>query len=263
MFKIIFFLWRKEGMTPSEFRDYYEQRHAKNNQKVRPASADYRRNYPMINDPWTDAGGLARLGGFDVMSENSYPDRSRHEKVLEVMSRSPEAPLIHEDEAKFEIRDKKKVFVCREIPTHEYDSSGYQMAAIRNEHAKFKLVRYVHRADGLTPAAFEDQYEGTRVPVMADIFSNSLDYRRNYLLFEDPLTFNGPQEKPTPIERASFACDLVEQIWYESREAAKVDYARFLDSVRVNDGSRRPDALNSPLVVVNEYRLPRPETLSW
>lgn len=257
MFKIVFFLWRRHGMTAQEFLNYYEDKHAHNNQKVRPASADYRRNYPRSEDPWTDAAGLAKLGGFDVMTENFYPERAAFQNVLDIMVRSPAAHRINEDEARFEIRDRKKVFVVREIPTLEFGSPDYEPAARRNESAGFKLVRYVKRAENIAHADFREQYETVRVPAMTRLFANSLDYRRSYLLFEDPLTFNGPQETPTPIARASFPCEMIEEIWYESREAAAGDHARFVAGVSSAAGAAL-EASGSALVVVQEHRMPRP-----
>jgi hypothetical protein len=258
MFKIMFFLWRRQGMSVPEFRSYYEDKHAHNNQKVRPASADYRRNYPEVDDPWTDASALARLGGFDVMTENFYSERAAFERVLDVMIRSSAAKLIEEDEARFEIRDRKKVFVVDEVPTLDYASPDYENAARRNETARFKLVRYVRGSAELTPEEFRDRYEKDRAPALARIFSNSIDYRRNYLQFEDMLTFNGPQERPTPIERSSFPCDMIEEFWFPSRDAAEADYVRFSSQAR-SSGIEAPD---SPLVVVREHRMPRPQPVS-
>jgi hypothetical protein len=260
MFKIMFFLWRRQGMSAAEFRNYYEDKHAHNNQKVRPASADYRRNYPAAEDPWTDAPGLAKLGGFDVMTENFYPDRAAFQKVLDIMIRSPAAKLIEEDEARFEIRDRKKVFVVHEVPTLDFASSDYEAAARHNEIARFKFVRYVRRAENLTPGEFRDSYEKTRAPAMTAIFANSIDYRRNYLQFEDALTFNGPQETPTLIERTTFPCDMIEEIWFESREAAEADHARFVSQLRSAPGANL-EAPGSPIAVVREHRMPRPRQM--
>lgn len=257
MFKIMFFLWRRDGMSVEDFRSYYEDKHAHNNQKVRPASADYRRNYPLLDDAWTDAEGLAALGGFDVMTENFYPQRSAFENVLDVMIRSPAAKLIEEDEAQFEIRHRKRVFVVDEVPTVEFDSPRYDTTALRNETAKFKLVRYVRRNEAVSPAEFREQYELVRAPALARIFAGSIDYRRNYLKFEDALTFNGPQERPTPIERSTFPCEMIEEIWYESREAAAPDFARFRAQADTAQGASI-ESPGSPLAVVRECRMPRP-----
>jgi hypothetical protein len=257
MFKIMFFLWRRQGMSVPEFRDYYENKHAHNNQKLRPASADYRRNYPEVDDPWTQAQDLARLGGFDVMTENFYPERAAFQKVLDVMVRSSAARLIEADEARFEVRERKKVFVVDEVPTVDYSSLDYEATARRNETARFKLVRYVQRARSLTPAEFRDQYERTRAPMLGGIFGSNIDYRRNYLQFQDALTFNGPQERPTPIERSTFPCDMIEEIWFASRAAAASDHARFVAQARTGLGADL-ESPGSPLAVVQEHRMPRP-----
>lgn len=256
MFKIMFCLWRRAGLTPEQFCHYYEQIHVHNNQKVRPASADYRRNYPDLDDSLTDKTGLERLGSFDVLTENWYPDSKRFEAVLQAFVNSPATPAIIEDEAQFEVRDRKLVFVVSESPTYEFGSSEYEQRARRNERAAFKLLRFVSKPEGMTAEAFRSDYEARVAVEVGRLFGGAFDYRRNYLLFDHPLTFRGPQETPSRIERERFPADLVEEFWFDDRELAVAD----IQNLKRQIG--RPDADDdATIVAVREHRLKRPEKL--
>lgn len=258
MFKIMFCLWRRPGLTPEQFRHYYEDVHVHNNQKVRPASADYRRNYPDPADPLTDMAGLARLGSFDVMTENWYPDRKRFEAVLQAFVNSPATPAIVEDEAQFEVRDRKLVFVVSESPTFEYGSSEYEKRAMRNDRAGYKLLRFVSKHRGQTPADFRSEYEAGVAAQIAEQFGSAFDYRRNYLLFDDPLTFRGPQESPSRIERERFPADLVEEFWFDNREGALRD----VENLKGREfGAAISGSHDAATIAVREHRLRRPEEL--
>jgi hypothetical protein len=253
----MFFLWRRPGMTTEEFQRYYEERHTHHNAQYRPASADYRRNFPDPDDPWTDQEQLAHLGGFDVMTENWYPERASFEGVLAAVRQSPARERIAEDETRFEIREKKKVFAADEIGSPAYDSPEYELAATRNEDARFKLVRCVRRAEGLSGADFRTRYEASEGPHIQTIFANSIDCRRSYLMFSDPLSFVGSHDAPSPADESCFDCDVVEEIWYGSRDAATSDVARYREWL-TKEKSLVSDAARSPLVVMREYRTARP-----
>jgi hypothetical protein len=56
MFKVIFFLWKRAGMSRGEFINYYEVSHANlgkhedgSGELLVPIAIDYRRNYPLWN----------------------------------------------------------------------------------------------------------------------------------------------------------------------------------------------------------------------
>jgi EthD domain len=244
-------------MSATEFSQYYEERHAQSNQRLRPASADYRRNYPDLGDPWTQRDKLSELGGFDVMTENWYSSRAAFENVLSVMTRSSVSATIMEDEARFEIRERKKVFAVEETPTLDYESGAHEAWAQRNEAGGFKIVRYVTAPFGMPSKEFRSHYEEWVATGSAEIFSRAFDRRRNYLLFDDPLTFNGPQERPSAITHGSFGCDLIEEFWYPDRKAATPDieqYASIAGHTASSEGIR-PRAF---LVIVREHRMARP-----
>jgi len=255
MFKIIYFMWRRADMSCADFAHYYEDKHTHNNARIRPASKDYRRNYPLPDSPLSDRGALARLGDFDVMSENSYVDRAGFAVVLDAIRQSPARELIAEDEARFEIRESKRVFVVDERGGLTPDAADYEARALRNEAKRVKLLRFLTRSS-LTPLAeFRERYETEQVPVIAGLLDGCIDYRRNHILFDDPMSFAGSHHAPTPADETTFPASLVEEIWFDSEDAAA-------------QGRRRLATLAAdPLVVldatcllaVTECRTPRPQ----
>jgi EthD domain len=259
MFKIIYFLWRRPDMTREEFVRYYEEKHTHNNARIRPASRDYRRNYPVLEDPWTDAAGLAALGGFDVMAENWYADRAGFAAVLAAITRSPGKELIAEDEARFEIRDRKKVFVAQELGTPPLVSADYQRRAARNEQGGFKLVRFVAKTRSLDSAQFCERYEAEVAPRVTEAFRDNIDYRRNYLLFDDPMSFTGSHDASAPANEQSFSCHLIEEMWYADRAAVGAGFAELEALYRCAAHEAIVDTDRSPTVVMAEHRTSRPE----
>lgn len=247
MFKILFFLRRREGMSAADFQDYYEEKHALHNQRLRPASADYRRNYPRVGDPLTQGPLPVHLRTFDVMTENWYAERAAFENIFDIMVRSPAARSVEEDEARFEIRAEKRIIVAEEVLS---PASG-TLAPAWNDRAGFKLIRFVTSQHPPSPD-FRADYEANRAPLIDDMFSESIDLRRSYLKFDDPLSFIGPQESSRVIRHEDFPCDLIEEIWYESRAAAQSDRDRCR-------GRKAAAGLeHSSLIVVDECRTPRP-----
>jgi hypothetical protein len=254
MFKVMFFLWRREGMTTEEFQRYYEERHAHHNQRVRPASADYRRNYPVMDDPWTDIGGLSKLGNFDVVTENWYPNRGSFENVLDIMVRSPAAKSVVEDELRFEQRERKTVVVTDEVPTLDYyGAADYEESAKRNDRATFKLMRFVWLKNG---ADARSKYAAIRGDTVDAAFAGSLDRRRNYLCYDDPISFTGPQEEPRKVDRNHLRCDIVEEFWYSDRASAVADEAA-IQRLKLDLRSTEVEE-DATLAVVREFRMPRP-----
>jgi hypothetical protein len=262
MFKIVYFLWRRAEMTPEEFIRYYEEKHTDNNARIRPASKDYRRNYPVLNDPWTDAAGLMGLGGFDVMAENWYADRTGFAAVWNAITRSPGKELIAADEARFEIRDRKRVFVADEVGAPSFGTESYERRAIHNEQGKFKFVRFVAKVSSLASAEFRHRYEAVVAPRVAGVLKGSIDYRRSYLRFDDPMSFTGSHDAAVPAHEGSFGCSLIEEIWYADRATAAAELADPKTSLRVGEGATIVDPDRSLIVVMTEHRTARPAPAS-
>src|SRR5579872_7323848 len=84
-------------MSPQEFRDYYERRHAPLIlEQQGPNMLDYRRNYLTDKDMIVGADDL----GFDVISEFLYPDQAAFDRAFARLI-SPEFTRVREqDEAK-------------------------------------------------------------------------------------------------------------------------------------------------------------------
>jgi len=85
MFKAMVFLKRKPGLTREEFIAHYEGTHARLFQKHFPPIPDYRRNYPVWDDPLTFMGSLlVTAPSADIimyMASQSGPYSSRRRRV--------------------------------------------------------------------------------------------------------------------------------------------------------------------------------------
>lgn len=126
MFKVIVFLKRKEGLTRQEFIDYYEKRHSELVRKHLPPILDYRRNYPVFDDPlnfsgvfddpanYSENGALPPQEDYDVITEITFADRSGFEALMTALRTPPAGPIIAEDETHFLSREGNKVLVVEE-----------------------------------------------------------------------------------------------------------------------------------------------------
>lgn len=95
MFKVMSFLARKPGTTPAEFRDYYENHHVPLITSLAPSPPTYRRNYLSREEPLIPGEAI----GFDVVTEQAFPDKPAFEAWLAVMRANGEK--VREDEARF------------------------------------------------------------------------------------------------------------------------------------------------------------------
>lgn len=124
MFKVIAFMNRKAGLTRQQFIDYYENNHQKLAREILPPITDYRRNYPVYDDPLNFAGAFVdesndaaadnAAQNYDVITEMSFKDRNDFEQFLGAL-RDPEiARRIMEDEDNFLDRDSTRLVVVDE-----------------------------------------------------------------------------------------------------------------------------------------------------
>jgi hypothetical protein len=206
MFKIIFFLWRKDGLSSEQFAEYYENRHAPLGASLSPPMTDYRRNYPKWRHDVE-----ATLGGFDVMTEIWHDARATFEKQLKTMQVSPAKEIISEDEARF-IDRGRQLFVT----VDEHSSSGEAQGRGISKQAGTrlrKIVRFVRAPRDLDSAAFLAAYERQLLHEHHGELANFVDYRRNYALFDDPFSFAGGHHKMTKPDESVRFFDLIEELW--------------------------------------------------
>jgi uncharacterized protein (TIGR02118 family) len=108
MFKILAFSKRKPGMSPDDFRVYYETRHAALVAEVAPSAQCYRRNYLQLEEAANiNAGDL----DFDVVTEIEFADRAEFERWFEAMSEPKARERVGADLANFTDPDKFRVCV--------------------------------------------------------------------------------------------------------------------------------------------------------
>jgi hypothetical protein len=118
MYKVLWFLKRKPGITHEQFRDHYESSHAVLAQKyLGHLFLGYRRNYP--TEVW--GGGAIADGGagfgrrewsHDCVAEWILPDESSFEQVMALFSDPVIGRIFYEDEEHFLDRDSILLLKC-------------------------------------------------------------------------------------------------------------------------------------------------------
>ena len=107
MFKIIWLLKRKAGMTPAQFREHFERSHAPMAQKyVGHLLSEYRRNYlsEFRFDVEARTDGFAyeaREWTWDLLSEWVMPSEEAFNEVMRIMTEPRIAAEFREDSSKF------------------------------------------------------------------------------------------------------------------------------------------------------------------
>jgi len=101
IYKFLIFIRRKPGMTPEEFKDYYENVHAKLGKQIAPdvGAIQYMRRYIQPLDGSVDR--RAPDIGYDEITEVWFHDFEKFKVVAEKVSRGELAPEVEEDEEKF------------------------------------------------------------------------------------------------------------------------------------------------------------------
>lgn len=107
--KVIQLIRKKSGMTREEFIEYYENKHAPLIIEHFPYMREYRRNYPIFDDPLTNGGRktfaaespFETNADFDVFSEGIFDSRADLEKILSAYMDQETQRLIAADEANF------------------------------------------------------------------------------------------------------------------------------------------------------------------
>lgn len=135
MLKVIWFLKRKEGITPEYFREQYEG-HSRLAQKyIGDLLLEYRRNYKV--ETWGGGSTTAKSGenlaggGFgpidyeyDCLAEWVLEDEAALEKINLIFADPEIGGVFYEDEEKFLDRDAILMFKCDVADTGAGDGSG-------------------------------------------------------------------------------------------------------------------------------------------
>jgi hypothetical protein len=205
MFKVAFFLWRRSDFNRARFIDYYENRHAVLSMRIIPQPLDFRRNYPIWDDAQLSRARPCVFGmePFDVMTELFHTDQSGFAAQVSTVTRSPAKELMAEDELNFLNRNQQVLLIFDEV-----GGTGAASPAA----AAAKLIRYVRRSPELSMEQFRDAYEKEAAPRLAGT-PGVVEYRRNYPLFDHPMSYAGNWHTQGRPDSRIFPLDLYEEFW--------------------------------------------------
>jgi len=121
--KLVFFLKRKSGITPEQFRAHYENSHVRYAQKyIGHLLTGYVRNYPgfALQDPSSVLPGTTPAPydvGYDAITEMRVKDMAAIEEIGRIFNDPEIQPILKADERRF-LDDKATVMiVCDECDT--------------------------------------------------------------------------------------------------------------------------------------------------
>jgi uncharacterized protein (TIGR02118 family) len=112
MIKIIALIRRKDGITPEQFRDYYETRHVPLIRSLLPGMKDYRRNFLVWDDEHAVRG--PRQARYDAVTEVWFDDAETFEAFKQAFAEPKIRQRIEDDEDNFLDRDSVEIVVVDE-----------------------------------------------------------------------------------------------------------------------------------------------------
>ena len=117
--KMVVLFRRNQALTPEQFREHYEQRHAPLAMKLFPYLRDYRRNYirhDLVHRRAAPEGTGAKLD-FDVITEIVFDSKDDYERMVRDMTDPAIRDQVVEDEERFLDRSATVVFLVDEERT--------------------------------------------------------------------------------------------------------------------------------------------------
>lgn len=102
MFKAMMFLRRKADLSHEQFRDHFENVHARMAQRhIGHLMIGYHRNYPSVVLEGPRSNRRSREPRFDCVSEWFLPNREAYEAIQAMFGDTPMGREFREDEEKF------------------------------------------------------------------------------------------------------------------------------------------------------------------
>jgi hypothetical protein len=109
MFKVLWFLKRKPGISLEQFRDHYERSHAVLGQRyLGHLLIDYKRNYKLAaagggvpTDPKKGGGLSAQEWEYDCITEWVMPDEAAFDEIMRLFADPVIGKIFHDDEENF------------------------------------------------------------------------------------------------------------------------------------------------------------------
>lgn len=114
MIRLVALLSRKPGMSPEDFRAYYETRHVPLIEEINPYMAVYTRDYVI---PGTSVKGNLADGpndwapDYDVVTLVLFKDQADFDKARAAFARPENSARIAADEENFLDRSAKRIFM--------------------------------------------------------------------------------------------------------------------------------------------------------
>jgi hypothetical protein len=114
MLKMLSYLVKRDGMSPEEFVDYYENHHVPLILSLAPPPAVYKRHYLQRGDALNL--GEANID-FDVVTEQQFADRAAFRSWIDAVTAGDNGELVAADEARFLERSRTRSCVVSDYVT--------------------------------------------------------------------------------------------------------------------------------------------------
>ena len=122
MYKIMWLLRRKPGISLEQFRHHYETTHSVLGQKyLGHLIESYVRNYDLANAEGAEPA--ARTSGFDCITEWVLPDEGAMDEIMRILHDPVIGKLFHEDEEHFLDRNSVTLVRCDSRDTGSGDGA--------------------------------------------------------------------------------------------------------------------------------------------
>lgn len=101
--KVVALFKRKPGLTPEQFREYYETRHSVLGMKLMPYFSDYRRNYIRhdLGPQRSSAEAPSSTLDFDVITEITFATQADYDAMLKALADPDIRRQVIDDESNF------------------------------------------------------------------------------------------------------------------------------------------------------------------
>jgi len=101
----------RDGISPAEFKDYYENRHVPLILSLAPTPSVYRRRYLLQEKEVTQSGNAV---GFDVTTELGFADEAAFQHWMATLFAPGTAEKVIADEAMFLDRSRTCAYIVEE-----------------------------------------------------------------------------------------------------------------------------------------------------
>ena len=116
MFKALFHIRRKAGISHEQFRSHFENVHVKMAQKYfGHLMVGYHRNYPAEVIRGARVARTQEDSPFDCISEWMLPDRATFDEIMRMMGDTPIGREFYADEENFLDREATMLILCDDV----------------------------------------------------------------------------------------------------------------------------------------------------